>query len=200
MASPRAEVIAQEKGTVSTPWPDVELLYFQVRKIALSLPKVVEGSKFGGDAWFIGKRFFAHCHLGKQGVYLEVILDKQEVKSRLPRGVIPHPQYAGYGWVRLAVKSEADLQRARALLRRSYRYMTLFRKVWLPKQRKFLEKIYKQSKSLPGITIVAKPEPGRKRIAVIVSPKDLNDPHGAAKVEAAITQLKKAFSTAGKRR
>lgn len=200
MASPRAEVTAQEKGAVPTPWPDVERLYARVRAYSLSLPRVVEGSRFGGDAWFIGKRFFAHCHRGKQALYLEVILEKQEVKSRLPPGVIPHPRYAGYGWVRLAVKSETDLRRARALLRRSYRYMTLFRKVWLPKQRKFLEKIYKQSKSLPGITIVAKPDPGRKRIAVLVSPKDLNDPHGAAKVEAAITQLKKAFSTAGKRR
>lgn len=178
----------------------LEQLYAQIREIALSLPGVIEGTKFRGEAWFIGKRFFAHCHLGKQGVYLEVILDKQEVKSRLPPGVIPHPQYVGFGWVRLAVKSEADLQRARALLRRSYRYMTLFRKVWLPKQKRFLEMLHKQNKNLPGVTLLAKPQAGRKRISVIVSPKDLHDPQGAAKVEAAITQLKKAFSTASKNR
>jgi len=93
-----------------------------LRGILLGLPGVRLGNRFGGEAFFVGKRFFCHFHEGGTLLLETLVWDKVSKVVRAIPGVIPHPQYGAHGWVRLGVSSRADLAKARKLIEKSYQY------------------------------------------------------------------------------
>lgn len=147
-----------------------EELYNEIRKHALSLPRVSAGTKFGSEAWFVGKKFFAHCHKGPEKIYLEAKVGEHQVEH-LTKGVFPHPDYAKYGWVRTVVKEDGDLETARSVLENSYRYMSIT-KVWLPRKKGLEKKIRAKEAQVSGFTLLLRRELGKKRMCVEVIPYD----------------------------
>ncbi len=46
---------------------------------------------------------------------------------------VPHPEYGGYGWVRLSINGEEDADMAARLIAVTYRYLLTTKRVFLPK-------------------------------------------------------------------
>ncbi len=65
--------------------------YANLRSTLLGLPRVRLGSRFDSEAFFIGKRFFCHFHLGGTLLLETFVWDNvSEVVNAIP-GAIPHP-------------------------------------------------------------------------------------------------------------
>src|SRR3989454_7799915 len=78
----------------------------KIRSQLLGLSGVTTGRRFGGEAFFFRKRFFCHFHPSKDYFFLETFVwgNVNEVVRDVP-GVIPHPEYGGYGWGRVVIKT-----------------------------------------------------------------------------------------------
>lgn len=141
--------------------------YDLLRADLLGLHGVSSGVKFGGEAFFYGKRFFCHIHRGKDFLLLETFVWNKvdNVVESVP-GVRPHPQYGGYGWVRFRISSPDDLDKARLLIEMSHDYMTRMRRVSLPKTRKTRTILKSAEVRFPTIRFEAKDS--LKRTQVII--------------------------------
>src|SRR6266581_8179574 len=96
----------------------------EVRKHLLELPYVTIGRRFGGEAFFFRKRFFCHFHPTRDHLFLETFVwnNVDAVVSEVP-GTIAHPEYGGYGWVRLRIDSEDSVSKGRQLIETTYLYL-----------------------------------------------------------------------------
>ena len=140
--------------------------HHQLRSALLELPGVKLGNRFGGEAFFVGKRFFCHFHPGGSLLLETFVWDNvDEVVSAIP-GVIPHPQYGNYGWVRLRVSSSADLAKAKELVESSYRYMISTKRISLPKTEHVMRGVNEATKRFPKINF--KTKQSRKRTQVLM--------------------------------
>jgi hypothetical protein len=162
----------------------------QLRSALLELPGVKLGNRFGGEAFFFGKKFFCHFHRGGSLLLETFVWDKvDEVVHTIP-GVIPHPQYGNYGWVRLKVSSSADLAKARKLVESSYRYMISTKRISLPKTEGVRRGVNEAMKSFPKINF--KMKQSRKRTQVVMEVRLFEDAAEAgAQLTSAARFLKK---------
>lgn len=87
-----------------------------------------------------------------------------EVVKSIP-GVIAHPQYGGYGWVRLPISSKDDLNRAKELIHLTYLYLRTIRGVSLPKKTVSYQAIEKLRDRFPRVNFEIKET--AKRLQVI---------------------------------
>jgi hypothetical protein len=151
-----------------------EAEYASLRTTLLELKGVRLGSRFGGKAFFADKRFFCHFHRGA-ALLLEVFVwdNVNEVVNTLP-GVIPHPQYGAYGWVRLRIRSPADVKKAKRLIQSSYRHVIGTKRVSLPKTEASGRVVKSASRNFPNIKFKSKAS--LKRIQVIMEVRDFRDP------------------------
>jgi hypothetical protein len=147
--------------------------HHQLRSALLELPGVKLGNRFRGEAFFVGKRFFCHFHRGGSLLLETFVWDKvDEVVHAIP-GVIPHPQYGNYGWVRLRVSSSADLAKAKELVESSYRYMISIKRISLPKTERVRRGVNEAAKRFPKINF--KMKQSRKRTQVVMEVRLLED-------------------------
>lgn len=132
-------------------------LHEQLRELLVKLPGVTVGTRFGGEAFFFRKRFFCHFHTARNLVFLETFVWNKvgDVVSEVP-GTIPHPEYGGYGWVRLPLNSEATFSRAKELIETTYRYLRTIRRVSVPKEEFQPRTLDLLKTKLPGIRIRVK--------------------------------------------
>jgi len=148
--------------------------YAKLRSFLLGLPGIRLGSKFGGEGFFVGKRFFCHFHRGGTLSLETFVWDKvTEVVKTIP-GVSPHPQYGAYGWVRLGIHSPADADKAKQLIEMSYRYVIATKRISLPKTRHAKSAVERAPKKFPNIRF--KMKPSVKRIQVIMEVRNFKDP------------------------
>jgi hypothetical protein len=148
--------------------------YANLRSILLGLPGVRLGTRFGGEAFFVGKRFFCHFHRGGTLLLETFVWDKvAKVVETIP-GVIPHPQYGAYGWVRLRIHSPADLDKAKELIGLSYRYAIGTKRVSLPKTQQARRTVERAIENFP--TIRFRMKPSLKRIQVIMEVRNFKNP------------------------
>ncbi len=108
----------------------------RVSEVLLGLPGMSLGRRFGGEAFFHKKRFFAHFHPAGKSFYLETyVWNKVDDVLRQVSQVIVHPEYGAYGWVRLPIASEEDLVPARKLVYLTYRYLRTVKRIAIGKER-----------------------------------------------------------------
>jgi len=144
-----------------------------LRSVLVRLPGVTAGQKFGGEAFFYGKRFFCHFHSANGFLFLETFVwDKvSEVVKWIP-GTKPHPRYGGYGWVRFEISSSSDLRKARRLIELSYRYMVNTKRISLPKNERSRRLLKRAEKRFPTILFGVKES--LKRMQVIMEAQRSN--------------------------
>ncbi len=132
-------------------------LTVSIRKILLGLPDVTVGRRFGGEAFFFRKRFFCHFHPSKNVTFLETFVWNRvgEVVKGIP-GVIPHPEYGGYGWVRLPLSSEEDVDKGGKLVGTTYRYLRTIKRISLRKDRFVPSSIESVKSKLPQVNFRVK--------------------------------------------
>jgi hypothetical protein len=131
------------------------------------------GSRFGAEAFFVRNRFFCHFHLGGTLLLETFVWDKvSDVVNAIP-GVIPHPQYGAYGWVRLRIDSPADMDKAKKLIESSYRYVIATKRISLPKTQHTKRMVERAAKDFPNIRY--KMKPSFKRIQVIMEVRSFKD-------------------------
>src|SRR2546428_6873551 len=106
---PVTETIARRQGSSQKP-PE------QLSELLVKLPGVTTGTRFGGEAFFFLKRFFCHVHATRERLFLETFVwhNVEAVVSEVP-GTTPHPEYGGYGWVRLPIDSDDAASRGMQL-------------------------------------------------------------------------------------
>ncbi len=108
----------------------------RIRKVLVELPGVTVGHRFGGEAFFFRKKFFCHFHPLRDHFYLETFLwDRASDVARQIPGVIPHPEYGGYGWVRLEMATEEDAASGLALVEATYRVLRTIRRISIRKEK-----------------------------------------------------------------
>jgi hypothetical protein len=88
-------------------------------------------------------------------------------------GVIPHPKYGSYGWVRLRINSPADMGKARKLIKLSYRYVIGTKRISLPKTPHAKRMVGEAVKNFPNIRFEVKPS--FKRIQVIMEVRNFKE-------------------------
>ncbi len=146
----------------------------QIRTMLLGLPSVTGGRRFGGEAFFYRNKFFCHFHPAGSRFFLETFVWNRidEVVREIP-GVIPHPGYGNYGWVRLLVSSESDLARAKCLVDRTYRYLRTTRRISLSKDRFTLELLARVKAKMSLVSF--KTKVSKKRIQIVMVTPELFD-------------------------
>ena len=152
----------------------MEKEYDHLRRILLTLPGVNLGSRFGGEAFFVGKRFF--CHFHREGaLLLETFVwnNVPEVVKEIP-GVIPHPQYGAIGWVRFRISTPADLDKARELIELSYRHVISTKRVSLPRTVDAKRAVEGATEDFPNIRFNLKLS--SRRIQVVMEVRRFKDP------------------------
>ncbi len=91
----------------------------QIRSAVLTWPGVtVHPHRFGGTEFRLGRREIGHIH----GDWLVDIPFPVKVRRELVAAGLaePHHVLPGSGWISFYPREEADIERALALLRRSY--------------------------------------------------------------------------------
>jgi len=151
-----------------------------LRGILLGLPGVRLGIRFGREAFFVGKRFFCHFHWGGTLLLETFVWDNVNQVVRGIPGVIPHPQYGAYGWVRLRISSRADLAKARKLIEASYRYAISTKRISLPKTMSVRKTVKGAGKNFPEVRFRMKPS--SKRLQIVMEIRHLNDPAEADEI------------------
>jgi hypothetical protein len=133
----------------------------------VKLPGVTTGTRFGGEAFFFRKRFFCHFHPTREHLFLETFVwnNVDAVVTEVP-GTIPHPEYGGYGWVRLPIDSVDAVSRGRQLIDTTYRYLRTTRRVSISKEEFLPETLDLLRRELPGIRLKVKDS--KKRTQVIL--------------------------------
>ena len=145
----------------------VTKVYEDLRSKLLSLDGVSAGEKFGGEAFFFGRRFFCHIHRGNGFLLLEAFVwNKVDRVVKSVSGAMPHPQYGGYGWVRFKVSSPKDLGKAKKLMEMSHDYMSRIKRISLPRTEETRRVLKKAKVMYPEVDFVAKDS--LKRMQVIM--------------------------------
>lgn len=160
----------------------------------LTLPDVTPGKRFGGEAFFFRKRFFCHFHPAKNVVFLETFVWNRviEVTKEIP-GVIPHPEYGGYGWVRLPLNSEIDAQKGERLIENTYRYLRTIRRISLRKDKFTPILIDAARSSLPQVRFKVKE--ARKTMQIMIETVEVADFEQADRIlDRATSMLKESSS------
>jgi hypothetical protein len=152
----------------------MEKEYANLRSILLGLPGVRLGSRFGGEAFFVGRRFFCHFHRGGTLLLETFVWDNVTEVVDTISGVIPHPEYGAYGWVRLRIHSHADMDKAKELIESSYRYVIGTKRVSLPKTQQSRRAVERAMENFPSIRFRMKPS--LKRIQVIMGMRNFKNP------------------------
>ena len=131
----------------------------------VKLPSVTTGTRFGGEAFFFRKRFFCHFHPTREHLFLETFVwnNVDAAISEVP-GTIPHPEYGGYGWVRLPIDSEDTVSRARQLIETTYRYLRTTRRVSISREEFRPETLGLLGTELPEIKVKVKESKKRNQI------------------------------------
>jgi hypothetical protein len=108
----------------------------RIRRALVELPGVTTGRRFGGEAFFFKKKFFCHFHPVRDHFYLETFLwDRAGDVARQIPGVILHPEYGGYGWVRLEMVAEKDMASGLALVEATYQCLRTIRRISIRKEK-----------------------------------------------------------------
>jgi len=133
--------------------------------LLVKLPGVTTGTRFGGEAFFFRKRFFCHFHPTREHLFLETLVwnNVDAVINEVP-GTIPHPEYGGYGWVRLPIDSEDAVSRARQLIETTYRYLRTTRRVSISREEFRPETLGLLRTELPEIKVKVKESKKRNQI------------------------------------
>ena len=146
----------------------------ELRALLGKLPGVTTGTRFGGKAFFFRKRFFCHFHATRDHLFLETFVwhNVEAVVSEVP-GTIPHPEYGGYGWVRLPIDSDDAVSRGLRLIETTYRYLRTTRRVSIPKEEFLQEKLGLIKEKLPEIAVKVKES--KKRNQVVLEARGVSD-------------------------
>ena len=145
-----------------------------LRELLMKLPGVTKGTRFGGEAFFFRKRFFCHFHPTRENLFLETFVwSNVDAVIREVPGTIPHPEYGGYGWVRLRIDSEDAVSRGRQLIETTYRYLRTTRRVSISKEEFRSEKLGLIGTELPEIRVSVKES--KKRKQVILEARGVSD-------------------------
>jgi len=122
-------------------------------------------TKFGGEAFFFRKRFFCHFHPTIDHLFLETFVwnNVDAVVSEVP-GTIAHPEYGGYGWVRLRIDSEDSVSKGRQLIETTYLYLRTTRRVSISKEEFRPETLVLLRTKLPEIRVKVKESEKRNQI------------------------------------
>ena len=167
VADPVTQTVAPHQGSSQKPTE-------QLRELLVKLPGVTMGTRFGGEAFFFRKRFFCHFHRTRDHLFLETFVwnNVDEVVSEVP-GTIPHPEYGGYGWVRLPIDSEDAVSRGRQLIETTYRYLRTTRRVSISKEEFRPETLGLLITELPQIRVNVKES--KKRNQIILEARGQSD-------------------------
>jgi len=146
----------------------------ELRALLGKLPGVINGTRFGGEAFFFRKRFFCHFHPTRECLFLETFVwhNVEAVVSEVP-GTIPHPEYGGYGWVRLPIDSDGAVSKGLRLLETTYRYLRTTRRVSIPKEEFLQEKLGLIKEKLPEIAVKVKES--KKRNQLVLEARGVSD-------------------------
>ena len=160
---PVTETIARRQGS-SQKLPE------QLRDRLVELPGVTTGTRFGGEAFFFRNRFFCHFHETRDHLFLETFVwrNVEAVVSEVP-GTIPHPEYGGYGWVRLPIDSDDAVSRGLRLIETTYRYLRTTRRVSIPQEEFLQEKLSLIKEKLPEIAVKVKESKKRNQLVLEAS-------------------------------
>ena len=154
------QTLAPHQGSSQTPSD-------QLRELLLKLPGVMTGTRFGGEAFFFRKRFFCHFHPTRDHVFLETFVwNNVDAIVREVPGTIPHPEYGGYGWVRLPIDSEDAVSMGRQLIETTYRYLRTTKRISISREEFRAETLGLLSTKLPEIRVKVKESKKRKQIVV----------------------------------
>ena len=149
--------------------PSLTKEYIHLRRELLRLDGVSAGEKFGGEAFFFGRRFFCHIHRGNGFLFLETFVwNNVDKVMKSVHGAMPHPQYGGYGWVRLKVSSSDDLANARRLIEMSHDYMVRTKRISLPRTEETKGMVKGAKVRFPGIHFEAKDSLRRTQVIMEV--------------------------------
>jgi hypothetical protein len=161
------ETVAPNEGSIQKP-PE------KLRELLLKLPGVTTGTRFGGEAFFFRKRFFCHFHPTGKLLFLETFVwnHVDAVVSEVP-GTIPHPEYGGYGWVRLPIDSEDAVSRGRQLIQATYRILRTTRRVSIAKEELRPATLSLLRAKLPEIEIKVKES--KKRTQIVLEARGVSD-------------------------
>src|SRR3989449_9603503 len=167
VADPVTQTVAPHQGSSQKP-PE------QLRELLVKLPGVTTGTRFGGEAFFFRKRFFCHFHATRDHLFLETFVwhNVEAVVNEVP-GTIPHPEYGGYGWVRLPIDSDDAVSRGLRLIETTYRYLRTTRRVSIPKEEFLQEKLGLIKEKLPEIAVKVKES--KKRNQVVLEARGVSD-------------------------
>jgi hypothetical protein len=146
----------------------------QLRQLLSKLPGVTTGTRFGGEAFFFRKRFFCHFHPTRDHLFLETFVwnNVDAVVSEVP-GTIPHPEYGGYGWVRLPIDSDDAASRGLRLIETTYRYLRTTRRVSIPQEELLQAKLGLIKEKLPEIAVKVKES--KKRNQLVLEARGVSD-------------------------
>jgi hypothetical protein len=164
---PVTETIARRQGSSQKP-PE------QLREFLVKLPGVTTGTRFGGEVFFFRKRFFCHFHATRDHLFLETFVwhNVEAVVSEVP-GTIPHPEYGGYGWVRLPIDSEDAVSKGRQLIETTYGILRTTRRVSIAKEDFRLETLGLLGTRLPEIRVRVKES--KKRMQLVLEARGVSD-------------------------
>jgi predicted DNA-binding protein (MmcQ/YjbR family) len=103
----------------------------RVRRLCLSLPEATEVRAWGHPTFRAGKKMFAACGEGMEGVEgptigLKVGFDRQEELLQDGR-FFPTPYAAHQGWVSLRLDEKTDWDEVGGLVREAYKQVALRR-------------------------------------------------------------------------
>src|SRR5947209_8271534 len=107
---------------------EVEKLLKRLRGLVFALPEAAEVEAWGHPTFRAGKKMFAACGDGPDGLTLgmKVGFDRQDELLQDDR-FFPTPYAARQGWVSLRIDSKTDWDEVRGLLREAYRQVALKR-------------------------------------------------------------------------
>lgn len=153
----------------------------RLRELLIKLPGVEVGTRFGGEAFFFRNRFFCHFHPTRDAVFLETFVwNKVEDVVGKIRGTVPHPEYGGYGWVRLPLDTEDALSRGRQLIEVTYRYLRTIRRVSVPKLGLQARRLELLRTTLPEVTF--RVTEAKKRYQILLEATGIPDYEQAGKL------------------
>jgi predicted DNA-binding protein (MmcQ/YjbR family) len=108
-----------------------EQLVQRIRTLCLDLPEAVEVEAWGHPTFRAGKKMFAACGEGVEGMAgvtlgMKVGFDRQEELLKDAR-FFPTPYAAHQGWVSLRIDGKTNWDEVRGLVRHAYRQVALKR-------------------------------------------------------------------------
>ena len=163
----------------------------QIRRHILKLPHVTLGRRFGGEAFFYRNRFFCHFHPTRDHWFLETFVwnNVSDIVTKIP-GVIPHPEYQNYGWVRLPLTSDKDTLAGIELIDLTYKYFRTTKRISLPREIFNQELVANVGKTVGHLDLKIKES--KKRIQVLMQVHGVTDYDEADKILSRAALLLKA--------